>query len=105
MKFPEKFRIIGNKDEQGTFSIPFEGRNIQAIASNKMEWDHVRVSLPNRCPNWKEMSYIKELFFEPTETAMELHVPRDIHINFHPYCLHLWRPQNINIPLPPYFMM
>jgi hypothetical protein len=63
-------------------------------------WDHVSVSTPTRCPTWGEMSYIKELFFERDEPAMQLHPVKD-YVNNHPYCLHLWRPLDAEIPLPP----
>lgn len=64
------------------------------------DWDHVSVSLHNRCPKWEEMCLIKELFFEPDEVAMQLHPVKD-YVNNHPYCLHLWRPFKEAIPLPP----
>jgi len=64
-------------------------------------WDHVSVSRANRCPNWPEMEHVKRLFFQDTETAMQLHVPAADHINNHPYCLHLWRPHGVEIPRPP----
>lgn len=63
-------------------------------------WDHVSVSLPNRCPNWKEMCFIKDLFFYLDETVIQYHPPKSEHINNHPYCLHLWRPHEYVIPLP-----
>ena len=64
------------------------------------DWDHVSVSLAGRCPTWEEMCFIKELFFKPDEPAMQLHPVKD-YVNNHPYCLHLWRPLNAEIPLPP----
>jgi hypothetical protein len=70
-------------------------------ASCEEGWDHVSVSRKNRPPNWGEMSFIHRLFFVDGETAMQLHVPRDNHVNIHPHCLHLWRPQKEQIPLPP----
>jgi hypothetical protein len=36
---------------------------------------------------------------------MELHVPIAEHINLHPNCLHLWRPQDVEIPRPPAYMV
>lgn len=66
-----------------------------------MGWDHVSVSLPNRCPRWCEMQFVKDLFFKPEEVVIQYHVGKDDHINFHPYCLHLWRPQETPIQLPP----
>lgn len=74
---------------------------MRVIASSEGGWDHVSVSRVNRCPNWIEMEQVKRLFFQDNETAMQLHVPASDHINNHPYCLHLWRPQKAEIPRPP----
>jgi hypothetical protein len=51
------------------------------------------VSRRNRCPNWTEMEHVKRMFFGDNETAM------------HPWCLHLWRPQQAEIPRPPGIMV
>ena len=64
-------------------------------------WDHVSVSLPDRCPTWDEMERVKRAFFHPHEAAMQLHVPVSDHVNLHPYCLHIWRPHYMPIPMPP----
>lgn len=64
-------------------------------------WDHVSVSLPGRCPTWAEMEHVKRLFFHPDETAMQLHIPEAEHISNHPYCLHIWRPTDCALPVPP----
>jgi hypothetical protein len=88
----------------GMFSIPCPrtGVFLQCIASNGEGWDHVSVSLPNRCPNWMEMELVKRMFFNDEETAMQLHVPPSDHVNKHPNCLHLWRPNDgREIPRPP----
>lgn len=90
-------------DECGVFEIPHAptGVTLHVIASASEGWDHVSVSLKNRCPNWPEMEYVKRLFFKDTETAMQLHVPPTDHRSYHPYCLHIWRPQHVEIPRPP----
>ena len=64
-------------------------------------WEHVSVSHQQRCPTWNEMAAVKDCFWGPTETVIQLHVPESEHINDHPYCLHLWRPMQTRIPLPP----
>jgi hypothetical protein len=71
------------------------------IASNADGWDHLSVSRRKRCPNWLEMEQVKRMFFRENEIAMQLHVPPEDHIDVHPYCLHLWRPHHVEIPLPP----
>lgn len=91
----------------GAFQIPHPptGVTLRVIASFGEGWDHVSVSLPNRCPNWKEMEFVKRKFFQSNEIAMQLHVPPSDHINHHPNCLHLWRPHDIEIPIPPKWMV
>lgn len=78
---------------------------LSVIVSWNNGWDHVSVSLPNRTPRYEEMKAIKRLCFEPHEWAFELHAPVSNHINIHPNCLHLWRPHNNTIPIPPSWMV
>jgi hypothetical protein len=91
----------------GAFRLPspIDGQGLMCIASSDAGWEHVSVSRSNRCPNWPEMDFIKRRFFKDDETVMQLHVPVTDHINAHPYCLHLWRPQNFGIPRPPDWMV
>ena len=86
------------------FVVPFPrtATRLLCIASTGRGWDHVSVSLPHRIPNWLEMEHVKRAFFKDEETAMQFHVPTANHINIHPNCLHLWRPNDgREIPLPP----
>lgn len=64
-------------------------------------WDHVSVSFRDRCPTWEEMCRIKDMFFYPEERCVEYHPPASEYVNFHPYCLHIWRPQHETLPAPP----
>ena len=59
-----------------------------------MAWDHVSVSLKTRTPTWEEMCHIKSLFFADEEVVMQLHPAKSAYVNYHPFCLHLWRPQS-----------
>lgn len=106
MKFPEQYRKLGTpEDFGGLFVVPFQGRDLKVIASDDQGWEHVSVSLQNRCPNWSEMSHIKDLFWNEDECVMQLHPAKSNYINFHPYCLHLWRPKADLIPMPPIMMV
>ena len=54
-----------------------------------------------RCPNWGEMCFIKEGFFDEEDTVMQIHPPKSEWISTHPYCLHLWKPNDgREIPRP-----
>ena len=68
-------------------------------------WDHVSVSWPNRCPTWDEMCRVKKLFFNPEEYCVEFHPAESQYVNYHPYCLHIWRPRWTDIPTPPPWMV
>lgn len=94
-------------DTGGCFKVksPIDGGDLRIIVSIGLGWDHVSVSRANRCPNWPEMEHVKRLFFRDDETAMQLHVPPADHINCHPYCLHIWRPHDAAIPMPPSWMV
>lgn len=96
-----------NSRLEGVFSMPSrkDGRQLRIIASATGGWDHVSVSRFDRCPNWYELEQVKRLFFLPSETAMQLHVPPAEHINNNENCLHLWRPQLTEIPRPPSAMV
>lgn len=93
------------KTPYGAFRIPFGSYNLSVLATDgkgiKPQWEHVSVSLPNRCPNWKEMSYIKNLFWDEEETVIQIHPPKSKYINIHPHCLHLWKNPKQKIILPP----
>jgi len=58
---------LGSTDEIGnnrTFLIPYHSFTLRVIASDGQGWEHVSFSLPNRCPNWREMCFIKNLFWD-----------------------------------------
>jgi len=78
-----------------------DGDQLRIIAASGFGWDHVSVSCKKRCPTWAELELVKRTFFEDDETAMQLHVPPAEHINNHEFCLHLWRPLDVEIPRPP----
>lgn len=103
-RFRDKSNPYGSDDSignYGAFYIPFESQVLKVIASEGNGWEHVSVSLKNRCPNWKEMCFIKDLFWDSEDTVIQYHPPKSQYINNFPYCLHLWRPINEKIPLPP----
>jgi hypothetical protein len=64
-------------------------------------WEHVSVSTAKRTPNWREMSFVKDLFWDEEECVLQFHPPRSRYVNCHPFCLHLWRPLDDHVRLPP----
>jgi hypothetical protein len=108
MKTPNQHRVhegvMGSDDSfgnNGCFIIPYQSYQFKVIASDGMGWEHVSVSLPNRCPNWEEMCHMKSLFWDDDECVVQFHPPKSEYVNNHANCLHLWKPLNGEIELPP----
>jgi hypothetical protein len=78
-------------------------RQLTVIFSGADEtgWEHVSVSMPTKTPAWAEMAFIKSLFWADEDTVMQVHPPKSNYVNTHEHCLHLWRPVNQAIPMPP----
>jgi len=91
----------------GAFIIPFGKSRLVVLSSDGMGWDHVSVSVKDqkRCPLWREMCFVKDLFWEPEEVVMQLHPRQSQYVNMHPHTLHLWRPGEGGIPEPPSIMV
>lgn len=122
-KVPERFRVWDPKDRRarsaagnlatkadalnnGLFHLPpkIPGRELRCLASDGGGWEHVSVSIwraPEKIPTWVEMDYTARLFWDAEDAIVQFHPPRSAHVNFHHGCLHLWRPVEQALPLPP----
>lgn len=98
-------------DPYGAFAIPrktgvlrvlvSDGDYVSAQLTNEFAWEHVSVSLEERVPTWEEMCYVKDLFWRDDECVVQYHPPKAEYINNHLNVLHMWRPLNIEFPMPP----
>ena len=112
---PNKYRVTAGRlasdpsfGNNGAFELKLNtpGRpRLFAIASDGAGWEHVSVSPGSAqrkcCPTWDEMCAIKDMFFGEDERVMQFHPPKSEYINNYPYCLHLWKPVDTEIPHPP----
>lgn len=113
-RVPEKYRVtvgpMGSDSSHGNNgyflikSLKIK-KPLNVIVSDGMNWEHVSVSTPTRCPTWEEMCFVKSLFWDKDDVVMQLHPAESDYVNVHEYCLHLWRPINQAIPLPPSIMV
>src|SRR5262245_3564438 len=120
MKVPEQFRdsttppyLSKPGDLFGVFIVPANhaphGRALKMIAADGQEtgWDHVSVSLwqPNQrikqLHTWREMCFVKSLFWDESECVVQFHPPQENYVNLHPGVLHLWKQTNGAFPMPP----
>jgi hypothetical protein len=87
---------------RGSFVVPYQSNTIFVICDDGelTGWEHVSVSLRNRCPNWNEMCFIKNLFWSEDDTVVQIHPPKSDYVNIHEYCLHLWRKIGNDFEMP-----
>lgn len=105
---PEIFRIrtgrLGTSavsGNNGAFQLVLrDGSRAFAISSDGMGWEHVSVSMPNRCLTWDEMCQVKDMFWSPEDCVVQYHPPKSEYVNVHPFTLHLWRARYLDMPRP-----
>ena len=96
---------IGKLDDGDGCAYQIGGMRV--LASWGGGWDHVSVSAgwgprgATRVPTFAELESVRRMYFEDSETVIQIHPPLDRYVNCHPHVMHLWRPQGVTIPLPP----
>ena len=71
---------------------------LRFIFSCGMGWEHLSVSNEFTCPKWDEMCMMKGIFWKEEETCVQYHPARADYVNYHPNCLHIFRPIGIELP-------
>lgn len=120
--FPREFRSSAKDGRNGRFFLPpgLVGRShVPGVATVKMtlvisdasdwyvdelgpiRWEHASASWPDRTPTWSEMCRVKDLLWDDGECVLQFHPPKKDYVNHHKYCLHLWQPIGVDIPMPP----
>ncbi len=67
-------------------------------------FEHLSVSTPIKTPTWEQMCKMKDIFWREDEVCMQLHPKKEEYVNNMPYCLHIWKPIEKEIPTPPSIM-
>jgi len=95
---------LGTDDSYGNngfFTFWFSGYEVYCQASDGIGWEHVSVTFNRkRTPPWEIMNHVKDLFWDEEDVVIQIHPPKSQYVNHHPYCLHLWRPIGVSLPLP-----
>ena len=107
---PNKYRLrkhptMGSDDSYGNngmFIVPYDKLTLNCLASDGIGWEHVSVTVKgdSKPPSWGIMCYVKDLFWGDEDCIIQYHPPKYLYVNNHPYCLHLWQPTNVKIPIP-----
>lgn len=85
----------------GKYYDKYSGKFLNFIFSYQMGWEHLSVSMPNKTPSWNQMCMMKNIFWNEDEACVEYHPKKEDYVNNHKHCLHIWKPTNEVLPLPP----
>lgn len=111
MKSLEEIRKIRNlhiirEGEDGFHALwadPLTQRVYSIILSWGGGWEHFSVTpyKNDKTPTWDFMCMMKEMFFKDDEACVEYHPKKEDYVNDMPHCLHIWRPLEEKLPIPP----
>lgn len=74
---------------------------VNAFIHAEQVWLHASISARDRIPDYADLVHLKNVVFGTNGYASQSFVPEPLHVNIHPYCLHLWGPRNPHDwPLP-----
>lgn len=106
----EQYRIRRGRQESpsfatfGAFEMPGPcGERLTIIANDGRDtgWEHVSVSTRRRIPNWREMCFVKNLFWGDDEWVVQFHPAAADYVNNYSLVLHLWKCTSSEFPTPP----
>lgn len=80
-------------------------RAIASVATYGDEvWYHVSFSRSSAMPSYRDVSWVRTVFFSPDLKAIQVFPKKKKHVNFHPFTLHLWANLQRD-PLPDFDVM
>lgn len=85
----------------GKYYDKYSGKYLNFIFSHQLGWEHLSVSMPGKTPTWDQMCVMKDIFWNEDEACVEYHPKKEDYVNNHQHCLHIWKPTNETLPLPP----
>ena len=105
------FNSTAEDGTNGMFVWHRQGLEYRTIVSAGMGWEHVsvQVAVPGRrakrVPTWEQLCLVKSLFWDSEDAVVQFHPPESDYVNDHDFVLHLWRPIDEPLPLPPSIMV
>jgi len=101
----DRFKVVNptsGREGSEYFIINYKRYHLIVEAHQGDGWEHVSVHLdgPQRYPNWYELNFVKELFWDDVETVLQYYHKHDTDISKKKK-LHLWSKQNFEYELPP----
>lgn len=94
-------KAVSPEEYWGDCSI--NGVKCSLIVSWYGGWEHVSI-MPydkRKTPTWDDMCKLKSMFWTEDEAVVQYHPRKEDYVNMAKNCLHLWKPTEQELPLPP----
>ncbi len=76
--------------------LTVNGQKGSVIFGWEGKWEHVSFAPYSRqLPKWESMCELKDIFWNDTETVIQMHPRKVDYVNLKDNCLHLWRMQEL----------
>lgn len=89
----------------GKYYDKINNKWLNFIFSHQLGWEHLSVSMLSKTPNWEQMCMMKDIFWGKDEACVEYHPKEEDYVNNHKHCLHIWKPTESELPIPPSFLV
>lgn len=110
----EQYRVIRGQfastkehGNNGHFLIPYHTKYLFCIVSDQLGWEHVSCQIVDKrfkhswIPDYRALQTVKDFFWDYEESVVQYFPAKADHINLHEKVLHLWRPTDAEMPMPP----
>ncbi|MCI1244486.1 MAG: hypothetical protein LKG11_00800 [Bacilli bacterium] len=96
--------VVKRSDDVGGFfgywTDPLTQKRWNVCFSSYGGWEHLSVS-GRKTPDWDLVCRFKDMFWREDEACVEYHPRKEDYVNNCETCLHIWRPTEEPLPLPP----
>lgn len=94
------WRLLEDRDDG--FMYQNKSERLAVIVSgevhNGVKYLHVSCSNPFHVPTYDQITFVKQVFIGDDREAYMVFPMKDKHVNIHPYCLHLYSPEQPLLP-------
>ena len=98
-----KISIKRTSADGGSGDVSVNGIKCSLVFSWGGGWEHVSIMPYDSriTPSWDDMCKLKNMFWKEDEAVVQIHPRKQDYVNRAKNCLHLWKPIEQELPLPP----
>ncbi len=103
LTIPQGYRLIEEKLNGAAYRRVSDGMTVivsQTVESDGKKWKHVSFAFADHLPSYSDLLEVKQGFLGDHRYAAMVFPPKQLHVNQHPYVLHLFSCVRAEWPMP-----